>query len=139
MPSRLESDIDVPPAGILSRIAEGVAAFALGVAVGGIGTFAHQLVWNELGFPLPIGLIAGLVAVALLLTGIRIALESRLLAALAALGIVVVIGILALPGVNGSVLLPDNLGGVVWAVGPTLIGAVVLGWPRLGKLRPAAS
>ncbi|PVZ93767.1 hypothetical protein DDQ50_08200 [Amnibacterium flavum] len=116
-------------AGIGSKIAEAVAALVLGGVVGGIGTFAHQLSWTELGLPLPVGLVAGLAAVALLLAGIRIALESRWLAGLAAFGVVLVVGLLSLPGANGSVLIQDDLGGLVWALGPTIVAVIILAWP----------
>jgi len=113
-----------------NRLVEGVASFVLGLIVGAIGTFGHQLT-RELGVPIPLGLIAALVAVVCLLAGLRLATESRILAALAALGIVVAVGVLALPSANGSVLLPDNIAGIAWAIGPTLIAVVVLGWPRI--------
>lgn len=128
----------MPRVGIGSRILEGAAAIVLGMVVGVIGTFGHQLMFTEFGFPLPIGLIAGIAAVVCLLAGIRLAFESRTYAGLAALGIVVAIAVFALPSPNGSVLLPDNPAGVVWTIGPTLVAAIVLAWPRFSSQPLAA-
>jgi hypothetical protein len=120
-----------PRSGIVARILEGLASVVLGIIVGVIGTFGHQLTASVLGVALPLGLVAGMVAVGLLVAGVRLALESRGYAALAALGAVGAIGLLALPGGSGTVLVPDNLSGTIWAIGPTLVAAVILAWPRL--------
>lgn len=133
-PDIVEEDDDSPT--LATRIAESIAALVLGVAVGGIGTFAHQLTWSDLAVPVPLGLVAALAAVAALLAGIRIVFDSRLYSIIAALGAVGSVGILALPGANGSVLLPDNALAVIWAVGPTVIAVVVLAWPRLPEPAP---
>ncbi|BDI23502.1 hypothetical protein [Herbiconiux sp. L3-i23] len=132
----MSEQTDSPRVGVGSRILEGGAALLLGLVVGVIGTFGHQLTFTEFGFPLPIGLVAGLAAVICLLGGIRLAFESRWYSGLAALGVVVAIGVFALPSANGSVVLPDNPAGIVWTIGPTLVAAVVLAWPDFSA-RPA--
>ncbi|HEY8588054.1 MAG TPA: hypothetical protein VIL55_00745, partial [Naasia sp.] len=58
----------------------------------------------------------------------------RLHAGLAALGAVVAVSLLALPGPSGSALLPANPLGFTWTLAPTLVSAVILAWPA-GLLR----
>jgi N-acetyl-1-D-myo-inositol-2-amino-2-deoxy-alpha-D-glucopyranoside deacetylase len=127
----MERESEEGPRSVASRVAEALAAALLGAVTGIIGTFGHQLQFGELGVPLPVGLIAGLVAVTCLLVGIRFVFESRWYCGLAALGVVGAIAIFALPSPNGSVLLPNDLQGIIWTVGPTLIAAAVLAWPRV--------
>ncbi|WBU38126.1 hypothetical protein [Homoserinibacter sp. YIM 151385] len=103
-----------------------VAAALVGLAAGAIATFVHRQ-W------LPLGLIAGLLVVACLLTGFRVVFDSRLVAGAAALGVLGASGLLALPGAGGSVLVADSVEGYVWAIGPTVIALVVLAWPRLAR------
>lgn len=108
-----------------------------GAALGAVATFAHQARATVAGVPIPLGLLLGLVAVGCLVAGLRLWTGRRLPAALAAFGIVSVIGLLALPGPSGSALFPANLASMVWAVAPTLICVVVLAWPQLpGRGRP---
>lgn len=116
-------------ASLAVRAAGIVSSPVLGVITGGIGTFAHQTMWTVAGVTLPLGLAAGLTAVACLVAGLRIALGGRLHAGLAALGAVATSALLALPGPSGSALLPANPLGFVWTIAPTLVSAVILGWP----------
>lgn len=125
------SEVDDYRPSVVTRIAEGLTSLVLGLAVGGIGTFAHQLSWSGLGFPFPLGLVAALVAVAAMVIGVRIIFESRAYAGIAAAGIVGAVAVLALPGVNDSALFPDSLVSTVWAIGPTIIAIVALAWPQL--------
>ncbi len=122
-----------PPLGM--RIAGIVAAILLGALTGTIGTLAHQLTSTAGWFVAPTGLIAACLAVVLLIAGLRLALQSRVYAALAALGVVAMVALLALPTASGSAILPANIRGVVWAVGPTLLSAIVLAWPSGLSLR----
>jgi xanthine/uracil permease len=127
------ADPDQPS--LATRIGALVGSLLLGLLAGGIGTFAHQSTWAVLGIRVPVGLIAALVAVACLVAGLRLVLDSRLHAGLAAAGIVIAIGLLALPGPSGSALLPANPAGFAWTIVPALIIGVVLGWPRLPARR----
>ena len=115
---------------LLMRALGGVSCLVLGAAAGTIGTFAHQSVWTVLAVRLPVGLLAALLAVACIVTGLRLALDSRLYAGLAVVGVVAAIGVLALPGPSGSALLPSNFAGYGWTLGPAVISALVLAWPR---------
>lgn len=112
------------------RAVGAVSCLVLGAAAGVIGTFAHQSVWTILGLRLPLGLVAALLAVACLVAGLRLALDSRLYPGLAAVGVLVAAGVLALPGPSGSALLPANFAGYGWTAGPAVISALVLAWPR---------
>jgi hypothetical protein len=118
------------PPSLRLRIGGALSCVVLGGAVGVIGTFAHQSTWTVLGVRLPVGLLAALLAVACIVTGLRLALDSRLSAGLAALGVLVAVGALALPGPSGSALLPANFAGYGWTLGPAVISALVLAWPR---------
>jgi len=127
------ADPDQPS--LATRIGALVACLVIGFITGGIGTFAHQSSWPVLGFRVPIGLIASLLAVGCLIAGLRLVLDSRLHAGLASAGVVTAIGLLALPGPSGSALLPANPAGLAWTIVPAVLIAVVLGWPRLPARR----
>lgn len=119
-----------------TRIVGAGSSVVLGVVTGGIGTFAHQSTWTVAALALPTGLLAAIAAVGCLVAGLRIAVGGRLHAGLAALGAVVAVALLALPGPSGSALLPANPLGFAWTIAPTLISAVILAWPAgLGVAR----
>ena len=100
-----------------------VFAFLIGVATGIITTFTHRQF-------APFGIIIGIVVVTALIVGFRLVFESRIITASAALGVVAAIGLLALPTASGSVVIADGVLGYIWVIVPTLIGAVVVAWPR---------
>jgi hypothetical protein len=100
-----------------------VFAFAMGVAVGFVTTFTHHQY-------VPWGLVAGLIVVAALVSGFRLVFDSRIIAAASAVGVIAAVGLLTLPGVGGSVLVLDDPLGYLWAIGPTLLGAAAVAWPR---------
>lgn len=107
---------------ILSRIGLAVIAFAVGAMVGVVTTFTHRQ-WP------PWGLIAGLLIIAALLVGARLAFVGRLAASAAALGVVVSVIVLTLQSTGGSVLVADDPLGIAWAIGPTLVAIVAIVWP----------
>lgn len=113
---------------MLSRIVSAVLLVLTGAVFGAIGTVAHQasVTW---GIPIPLGLIGSLLAFAALLVGLRLLGHSRLPALLAALGAIAVILLFTQSSAGGSVLIPNNLAGQAWLVGPILIAAVVIAWP----------
>ena len=98
-------------------------AFLIGAATGIITTFTHRQF-------APFGVIIGIVVVTALIVGFRLVFESRIITASAALGVVAAIGLLALPTASGSVVIADGVLGYIWVIVPTLIGAVVVAWPR---------
>jgi hypothetical protein len=120
---------------MLSRIVSGVLLVLAGAVFGAIGTVAHQtsVTW---GVAIPLGLIGSLAAFAALLVGLRLLGHSRLPALLAALGAIVLILLFTQESAGGSVLIPNNLPGMAWLVGPILIAAIVVAWPDVHGHRP---
>ncbi|SKA99364.1 hypothetical protein SAMN06295879_2779 [Agreia bicolorata] len=117
-----------------SRVVSWVVGLGLGALFGVMGTAVSQSTWMiASGFSLPIGLIVALLAVTLLLVGLRLVLRTRTTAILAAFGIVVTIFLLSQPSAGGSILVPGNALGVTWTFAPTIIALLVLAWPRLMK------
>jgi hypothetical protein len=121
---------------MLSRIVSAVLLVLTGALFGVIGTIAHQssVTW---GIGLPLGLIGALTAFAALLVGLRLLGHSRLPALLAASGAIAVILLFTQSSAGGSVLIPNNLAGQVWLVGPIVIAAIVLAWPDVRGRRPS--
>lgn len=115
----------------VSRVIGIVLAFLVGVAYGAIGTVAHAWAPSFFGVALPIGLVLGILGVAMLLLGLRIVLGDRLAAAAAALGVILMIGLLLLESVGGSVLIPQSVSGLVWTIAPGLVAVLVVAWPKL--------
>lgn len=108
-----------------------VAGLALGLCVGAILTVAHQSAVTLAGITIPIGLIIGVVIITALLVGLRSVFGSRVIAATTALGILSSVAVLSLRSAGGSTLVPATFAGYVWTFAPTVIGIIVLGWPRL--------
>jgi N-acetyl-1-D-myo-inositol-2-amino-2-deoxy-alpha-D-glucopyranoside deacetylase len=115
--------------GLTATIIASTFAAVIGLGVGLITTFTHRLL------P-PVGLIAGLLIVGALVAGFRLVFDSRIVAAAAALGVLVAVAILALPGAGGSVVVADGIIGYVWVLGTPLIAAAVVLWPGI---RPRAN
>jgi hypothetical protein len=117
---------------ISTRVIVCVVALLLGALFGILGTIVHQISVDVFGlFALPVGLIVALPAEALLLLGLRLVAPTRLASVLAAVGLVGIVALLAMPSPGGSVLIPDSVAGMVWLVGSALVAVVVLAWPRL--------
>ncbi|PPI56997.1 hypothetical protein C5D38_09605 [Rathayibacter sp. TRS19] len=122
-----------------SRVLSGVAGVLVGAVVGAITTVAHQSTVSVGGVVLPVGLAASLAGVLLLLLGLRLVLIDRFVAFCTAMGLLGMIGLLALRSTGGSVLVPANGLGVAWTFLPALIALVVIAWPRLRAASPAAA
>lgn len=114
-----------------TRILLSLGALGMGLLVGSITTVVHQSVVTLAGVDIPWGMILGLIVVLGFLVGLRIVVEDRLIVLSAALGIVGMVFLLSLESVGGSVLVPNNLWGTIWAVAPTLIATIVVAWPKL--------
>ena len=114
---------------MLSRIVNAVLLVVAGAVVGGIGTVAQQLTVTWGGVTVPLGLIGSLLCFTALLVGLRLLGGSRWPALCAALGAIAVILLFTQQSPGGSVLIPNNLMGQIWLVGPILIAAVVIAWP----------
>jgi hypothetical protein len=113
------------------RLIASVGALLLGAFVGSVATVAHQNDFEVIGVTIPWGLILGLVALTGFLIGLRIVTQDRIVVLAASLGMVGMIFLLSLKSPGGSVLIPNNLWGTIWAVTPALIATVVTAWPRL--------
>lgn len=127
---------------IASRVFTLILAFATGAGTGFVLTFTHGHYVVELGdVAVPLGLIGSLAIVAALLAGTRLAFAERAAPIAAAAGVILGAAVLLLPGTSGSLFPPDDPAGYVWAVGPTVIAIVVVGWPtprRRGRPAPVA-
>jgi N-acetyl-1-D-myo-inositol-2-amino-2-deoxy-alpha-D-glucopyranoside deacetylase len=110
-----------------------VVALVVGFAAGGLLTVFHQSPIQVGKTALPLGLVVGLVLIAALLIGLRALFETRIVAFFAAVGIVGIVGILSLQGPGGTVLVPNNTTGLVWAFAPTVIAVLVLAWPNMRR------
>lgn len=113
------------------------ASLLAGLVVGTIGTFKHQFgVSAATGAGLPVGLVLSLAMVLLFLVALRLAFPTRWYAAAAAVGIVASVALLSLPGFSGgSTVILRNIAGIVWTTAPAVLGAAVVGWPRIARQR----
>lgn len=111
--------------GVGAIVLSSVFALLVGLVVGVITTFTH-------GQLPPWGVVAGLAVVIALVIGFRLVFDSRLIAGAAAIGVVIAGAVLALPGAGGTALSLDGPAGWIWALGPAILSAVVIAWPRPG-------
>lgn len=122
---------------MITRVLTFVLAFVVGAGIGFVLTFTHRQYVVQLGdLPLPLGLIGGLAIVAALLVGMRLAFASRLAALVAAAGVVLASAVLILPTRSGSALVLEDPISYAWALGPTVIAAVVIAWPAPRRALP---
>ncbi len=123
------SDLPKVPRTWYGRLLSWLGMFAVGAGFGLLGTIAHQAtlpIWPVV----PLGLVAALAAILCLMIGVRLS-ASRALVLATALGVIGAILMLSGRGPGGSVLVPDNLLGVVWNIAPAVISLGVVIWPRL--------
>lgn len=119
-----------------TRFVVSVLAGVIGVIFGGLLTVFNQSTWAIGGANIWIGVILAMPVIAVLLAGFRLAFETRIVAGFAAVGMIVIVGILSLLGIGGSVLIPWNGPGIVWQISPTVVTIAVLVWPRSRRARP---
>lgn len=120
-----------PPRPLSHRLLLSLGGFLLGLFVGSVTTVVHQSVVTVAGIDVPWGMILGLVVVTGFLVGLRMVVQDRLIVLVAALGLVLMVFLLSLESTGGSVLVPNNQWGTIWAIAPTLIATIVVAWPRL--------
>ncbi len=110
----------------------GVAGgFAIvGVLVGAVTTLASR------GLA-PWGLVACALVVAALVAGARLAAGSRLAGGAAGLGVLLAVGVLAMPRDGEAVLVPDDALGLAWVVAVAVVTVVAVAWPA-PRARPGA-
>ena len=121
----------VPRRPLSHRLLLSAGGFLLGLFVGSVTTVVHQSVITIAGVDVPWGLILGVVVVTGFLVGLRIVVQDRLVVLIATLGLVGMVFLLSQSSTGGSVLIPNNLWGTIWAIVPTLIATIVVAWPRL--------
>ena len=116
---------------IATRVLTLVLAFVTGAATGFVLTFVHRhYVVDLAGLAVPLGLIGALAIVAALLTGMRLAFGERAAPIAAAAGVILGAAVLVLPGNSGSLFMPQDPVGYIWAVGPAVLAIVIIGWPK---------
>ncbi len=125
--------LDWTHSGMATRAMACALALVVGAAIGALATVIHQATFDAFGATVPLGLLGGLVVVALFLVGLRGAFGTRIVAASAASGVLGAIAVLALESVGGSVLIPASSDlSYPWLYGPAAIAFLVLAWPNLG-------
>ncbi|RWZ64704.1 hypothetical protein ELQ92_08190 [Labedella populi] len=122
---------DGPAPGIASRIVTVVLGIVVGAVYGSVGTVAHPVTVTIGSIVFPYGLVVALVGVLALFIGFRLVVGGRLAAVGAAVGVVGIVSLFSLESAGGSILIREGLTGVVWLVGPALLGALVISWPSL--------
>ncbi|MEG0028869.1 MAG: hypothetical protein RR853_08175 [Aurantimicrobium sp.] len=120
-----------PQRPLRTRLLLSAGGFLLGLFVGSVTTVVHQSVITIAEVDMPWGLILGVLVVTGFLVGLRIVVQDRLVVLVAALGLVAMVFMLSQASTGGSVLIPNNLWGTIWAIAPTLIATIVVAWPRL--------
>jgi len=101
-------------------------AALVGALVGTLGAFKHQSgVSAATGAGFPWGLLLSLAMVAAVLAAIRVSFVSRLYAIAAAVGVIAAVGLFALRGPGGSLVVIGNAEGIVWLIGSVLIALLV--------------
>jgi len=112
---------------LASRLVACVLAVVLGAFAGATLTVTHQASVGAL----PWGIVAAIIITTALLVGLRMVFETRIVPALAAVGLLGISALLAAQSTGGSVLVPANVAGYTWTFAPVVIALVVLAWPRI--------
>jgi hypothetical protein len=100
-----------------------------GALIAAVTTPLAQASVDVLEITIPWGLVAALLTVSAYVLGLRLVSDTRTLSLCGAIGVVVVIMLLSLPGPGGGVIVPGNLYGTLWAAVPSLIFVVIIAFP----------
>lgn len=119
------------PAVSWSTIASWALALLVGALVGSVTTVIHQSSISVIGIDVPWGLVVSLATVAAYLLGLRLVRGERVSVVFGALGVLISVFVFSQRSTGGSVLVPDNLLGSIWAVAPTLLATIIVAWPKL--------
>lgn len=109
-----------------------ILATIVGAALGGITVVNHQFAPPLFGGTPPVGIVLSMLIIASLLVGLRIVFSGRTVAGCAAVGLLVVIGLLSVKSTGGSVLVPANGAGYTLTYGSLVIVGLALAWPNFG-------
>ena len=100
-----------------------------GALIAAVTTPLAQASVDVLEITIPWGLVAALLTVTAYVLGLRLVSDTRTLSLCGAIGVVVAIMLLSLPGPGGGVIVPGNLYGTLWAAVPSLIFVVIIAFP----------
>ena len=114
---------------MLIRVLNAALLAIAGAVTAALMTFGHQASATVAGIPLPWGLVVALIGVTAALIGVRL-LASRRATIWFGVGVVGAIIVLALPGPGGSILIPNGVAGMIWALAPSFIAILVVMWPE---------
>ncbi|MBK5237983.1 MAG: hypothetical protein JJE28_02605 [Actinomycetales bacterium] len=114
-----------------SMLGPWVLALLVGALIGSVTTVIHQSSISVAGIDIPWGLGVSLATVAAFFLGLRLVRGERVTVGFGALGVLVSVFVFSQRSIGGSVLVPDNLAGSIWAIAPTLIATVIVAWPKL--------
>jgi N-acetyl-1-D-myo-inositol-2-amino-2-deoxy-alpha-D-glucopyranoside deacetylase len=119
-----------------ARFAVLALAGIIGVCVGALLSVYNQSTASIGGRNIWLGAIGAIILVTALLVGLRLAFGTRIVSGFAAVGMIVIVGLLSSLGGGGSVIIPWNGPGITWQIAPTAIAVIVLLWPRVRSFRP---
>ncbi|MDP1788894.1 MAG: PIG-L family deacetylase, partial [Rhodoglobus sp.] len=135
-PVEPSDDYSFAQQGIVAKIANSLIALVIGAFAGSILTVVHQATATIAGVAVPWGIIAAVVLTIALLAGLRLVFGTRVIAGVAAAGLLATVALLSLTSAGGSILVPANVAGYTWTFAPVLIAILVLGWPRVRRAAP---
>ncbi len=115
----------------LSTIASWALALLVGGLIGSVTTVIHQSSISVVGIDVPWGLVLSLATLAAYLLGLRLVRGERVSVIFGALGILISVFLFSQRSMGGSVLVPNNVAGSIWAIAPTLIATIIVAWPKL--------
>ena len=112
-----------------------ISGVLFSVLLGGIGgllmTAIHQSSVLVGDVQVPWGLVLAILSAIALIAGLRVTFDTRVLPAVAAAGFLGAMSFISSPTAGGSVVVPDNVWGLIWTIAPVAVTFVVLAWPRL--------
>jgi N-acetyl-1-D-myo-inositol-2-amino-2-deoxy-alpha-D-glucopyranoside deacetylase len=126
-----------------SRIAVSILGALVGGATGALISVYNQSPAKIFGTEIWLGAVVGILVVAALLIGLRLAFATRVVAFWAAIGMIVIVGLFTQMSAGGTLLIPTfgpdgaiDGAGILWSLTPTVVAFIVLVWPRLHRRRP---
>jgi hypothetical protein len=124
----------------IGRLGAALLFVVLGLLVGLAGTLSQQRAVSVGDVRFPLGLVLGLLAFGALLAAARLLFPGRAEALGLTIGALVANFGLSQQGASGdSVLVPNNMLGILWTLLPVLVALVALAWPRVSLRRPATA
>lgn len=102
-----------------------VLAFLMGSLAGLVGTANHQIAFASVSLAISAGLLVGL----------RLLFYTRTVATFAALGLLLVVGLMSTESPGGAVIIGGDGVGLAWSIGAAAIALFVLGFPS--RTRPS--